>query len=559
MYQVYRYRRRSFVSLFLAVVTIFPVYAADIAYVWANRPTTPSYSVSGNFSFSPSGEPIQITRSSKGTYGVAIGASLIGGGGNVQVTAAGATPGYCKLFGWTSRSVAVACFDMAGDPADMAFTVLATASSGEAGVSYLLADRADTPSYAATAGYASSPTGADLRIERSNTGIYYVYGENMGGNGTNPQVTAVGQNANYCVVGGGSAGKSEVRCFAPGTSGPGGTLVDSQFSFLATSSSGPDSAFAWANDETADAYIAATATARSSDGADVAVRAIGKGRYETDLGNILEDGGVVQVSAYSRTPVTCSVERWGGRTATVQCFDRQGYPTYSEFLVLARRAVPSILVDLDAGTFVPPIGLGISNDVKPQITEVQEQLIRIEDGVDRLGEIVDAISSVDRSRCDRPVSWNRKLPDDERFALALTGGAYCDLETGLIWQETPYLRPVSWKQAIGGCRVLMVDGRQGWHLPTVEQLATLIDSQNVGSGPALPLGHPFKGSLDDVFWTTSLREASSVGKTRRVWLVDLGAGIPIWRSSISTESRAWCVRGAGESPPISEVSFFEEY
>jgi hypothetical protein len=197
-----------------------------------------------------------------------------------------------------------------------------------------------------------------------------------------------------------------------------------------------------------------------------------------------------------------------------------------------------------------------SAPVAGPLNEIQLQLIRIEDGVDKLEETVEEIASADRSLCDRPVSWNRKLPDAERFVPALNGGAHCDLETGLIWMETPIPSPVSWKLAFGICRVFEVDGRKGWNLPTVEQLSTLIDRQN--AFPALPLGHPFKGSLDDVFWTSSLRKTTFVGQTRRPYLVDIGAGIPIWRDGIALKSRAWCVRGAGGSPPIVEYSFFCE-
>lgn len=197
--------------------------------------------------------------------------------------------------------------------------------------------------------------------------------------------------------------------------------------------------------------------------------------------------------------------------------------------------------------------------IKAQIVGIQEQLVQIESGVDKLGESVDEIASANRAICDRPVSWNRKLPDNERFALALNGGAYCDLETGLIWMEEPSPSHASWKQAFSLCHLIEVDGRKGWNLPTVEQLSTLIDSKNVGSGPALPPGHPFKGVLDDVFWTSSLRETSLVGRTRQVWLVDLGIGIPITRTSIKlSEARVWCVRGTGGSPPISEAGFFGE-
>jgi hypothetical protein len=67
-----------------------------------------------------------------------------------------------------------------------------------------------------------------------------------------------------------------------------------------------------------------------------------------------------------------------------------------------------------------------------QLREAQQQLVRIEVGVNILEQTVNEVVLLDRSRCDRPVSWNRKLPAGERFVPALNGHAFCDLETGLV-------------------------------------------------------------------------------------------------------------------------------
>jgi uncharacterized protein DUF1566 len=196
-------------------------------------------------------------------------------------------------------------------------------------------------------------------------------------------------------------------------------------------------------------------------------------------------------------------------------------------------------------------------DVPLPLNEIREQLIRIEDRVGRLGETIDEVASLDPSRCDQPVSWNRKLPDDERFAPALNGGAYCDLETGLVWPETPLERLFSWSGAKDGCRTMEFDGRQGWHLPTIGELLSLIDERN--SSPALPLGHPFKGVLSDLYWTSSPDEDSIYGNFREVYLVYLDTGLALTKSAIEPffpekGARAWCVRGGVSPLPISDVN-----
>jgi hypothetical protein len=192
-----------------------------------------------------------------------------------------------------------------------------------------------------------------------------------------------------------------------------------------------------------------------------------------------------------------------------------------------------------------------------QLREVQEQLIRVEAGVNVLEKTVNEIVLVERARCDRPVSWNRKLPGNERFALALNGHAFCDLETGLVWTETPISDTITWTVAGDDCRLLEIDGRRGWHLPTVEELLSLIDQRN--AFPALPLGHPFKGLVSDVHWTSSPGEDSVYGQLRKVWVVDMGTGTSFAREVFdppfpSGYAWAWCVRGGVSPSPISDVN-----
>jgi hypothetical protein len=88
-----------------------------------------------------------------------------------------------------------------------------------------------------------------------------------------------------------------------------------------------------------------------------------------------------------------------------------------------------------------------------------------------------------------PPTWSQILPASERFVLVLKGTGVLDKETGLVWERSPSQSTHTWSQAQDHCYDLDKGGRKGWHLPTVEQLASLIDTSE--SNPALPNGNRF--------------------------------------------------------------------
>ena len=117
------------------------------------------------------------------------------------------------------------------------------------------------------------------------------------------------------------------------------------------------------------------------------------------------------------------------------------------------------------------------------------------------------------------MNWDKKLDstngnangcNSDRFTCIFPdatfpdGAAVRDNETGLVWERTPdtTLFP-NWASAFGHCYKREVGGRKGWSLPTVEQLASLVDTSN--SSPALPTGHPFQNVVA-IFWAARTYE-----------------------------------------------------
>lgn len=144
-------------------------------------------------------------------------------------------------------------------------------------------------------------------------------------------------------------------------------------------------------------------------------------------------------------------------------------------------------------------------------------------------------------------AWNKIITDgSERFEAALGGAAYLDKETGLVWERVPDTLSGTqrWDDSIVFCHSKEVGGRMGWRLPTVEELASLVDRTQT---PALPILHPFSIFPATTFWTAT----TSVYLSNVAWYVNFISGTlhntgPESSKSSSSNNYFWCVRGGGQ-------------
>ena len=103
---------------------LFVLPSTEVAYAWADQPTSSSYTPSTFYSWNPTGGSISITRSATGSYTVFWSGFVLLDGGDVQVTAYGGSNAQCKVIGWGSNNASVRCFNPGGAPVDTWYTVL---------------------------------------------------------------------------------------------------------------------------------------------------------------------------------------------------------------------------------------------------------------------------------------------------------------------------------------------------------------------------------------------------------------------------------------------------
>ncbi len=142
-----------------------------------------------------------------------------------------------------------------------------------------------------------------------------------------------------------------------------------------------------------------------------------------------------------------------------------------------------------------------------------------------------------------PDAWSKQLAQD-RFVLVLPtegnpdGEAVLDRETCLVWELAPGDTKLDWDSAVEQCISKTVGSRMGWHLPTIEQLLSLIDRNATSGGPLLPAGHPFKNVVSGFYWVAdNLPSDKSRAKT-----VEFNTG-EVGDSNKTDKHHIWCARG----------------
>ena len=164
-----------------------------------------------------------------------------------------------------------------------------------------------------------------------------------------------------------------------------------------------------------------------------------------------------------------------------------------------------------------------------------------------------------QGKCDVHPTWSEVIPGDERFVPttfvdgAGESAAYCDRQTGLVWETEPSSDPFVWgdeegfPNAKGHCinRSVGTNGQLGWRLASIAELASLVDTTSTsctGDNKCIPDGSPFE-ILTAAYWSAS----EVAGLPASAWVVQFSGGGRVQTFIKSRINRAWCVRGATDA------------
>ena len=157
--------------------------------------------------------------------------------------------------------------------------------------------------------------------------------------------------------------------------------------------------------------------------------------------------------------------------------------------------------------------------------------------LDKLDQIQAAITG---GSGNDTLRWDQVLPAAQRFVIlpAFNSDAVLDKETGLVWEKSPATTAGNSSNARSTCANKAVGGRKGWRLPSMPELASLVDPSVASPGPTLPQGHPFLNIQPSNYWSAS----AHVENPTLTWGVGFGTGNVLGVSK-AFDNRAWCVRG----------------
>ena len=136
----------------------------------------------------------------------------------------------------------------------------------------------------------------------------------------------------------------------------------------------------------------------------------------------------------------------------------------------------------------------------------------------------------------------RSLSGSDRFIVLANWNneAVLDRKTGLVWERSPNTSFANWSGAQQHCDVLALGNHKDWRLPTIQELASLVDRSVPSPGPTLPPGHPF--TVNTAFYWSATTDISN---NANAWGVGFDIG-DVGSGGKNAIDYVWCVRDGEE-------------
>lgn len=331
---------------------------ARLGYALADQPGAASYSPAVATSFNSSGGAITVTRAATGIYTVTF-AGLgrpPGGRDNVQVSAVGTAPVYCKTKGWDGSSadfvVNILCLDRTAASVDSKFTVLAIGARAF-GVStplgFMLTTGTETvPENLDSAVTSYNTAGGHVELGPGSTGGYAAAWVGLGalsGGAAGPvgfMLTGSGNTARRCQLNAYDLANSGIGVTCRGA---GGGLQDAAFSALWFTRGRPGLRYGYAlalNPGATNGYPPTHDISANSSGGAITVKKTATGTYQIVFAGLAHAAGAsegVIVSSFGTGGTYCTLVSWGNSgandlTATVNCWDTSDALADSFWMIL---------------------------------------------------------------------------------------------------------------------------------------------------------------------------------------------------------------------------------
>lgn len=132
--------------------------------------------------------------------------------------------------------------------------------------------------------------------------------------------------------------------------------------------------------------------------------------------------------------------------------------------------------------------------------------------------------------------WDTNKQSAERFTTAFPG-AVLDSNTGLVWEQAPSTM-TTWTDARIQCIEKTVGSTRGWRLPSVVELASVIDAS-----PGAPLvPGVFTGVQSATYWSATSNADVNPSATSTKLLLNFSDG-KVSPLAKGNTANFWCVRG----------------